>query len=59
MIIVQLSFSIYTNVQFSEQEDLQKSLSNNFCPYSSQNDEEEYDEDGNIYQTAQSSNPTN
>lgn len=32
VIIIQLSFSIYTNIQFAHQEDLQKGISNTFCP---------------------------
>lgn len=31
LIIVQLAFSIYTNVQFSQQEDFQRNISNSFC----------------------------
>lgn len=63
LIIVQLSFSIYTNIQFAQQEDLQKSISNTFCPnpthVQGQEEEDQYDEEGNIYQTAQPTNPNN
>lgn len=53
LIIVQLAFSIYTNVQFSQQEDFQRNVSNSFCAGPSQTyDEEEYDDEGNIYQSA-------
>jgi len=61
VIIIQLSFSIYTNIQFSQQEDLQKGISNTFCPNPQKyvDDEDNYDEEGNVYQTSQSSNPSN
>ena len=55
MIILQMAFSVYTNIQSTHQEELQRSISDNFCPNPQRpNEEDEYDEDGNIYQTAQS-----
>ena len=49
-IIWQYAFSVYTNVQFSSQESLQRGISNVFCPDARrQVDEDQYDEDGNIF----------
>ena len=57
-IIWQLGLSVYTNIQWSYQEDIQKGISSTFCPNNRNYDEEEQlDEDGNIYQTAQHLNP--
>lgn len=53
LILVQLAATIYVGTQSSSQEDLQRSLSASFCaapaPLAT---EDEYDDEGNIYQTA-------
>jgi hypothetical protein len=54
VIITQLSFAIYTNIQFGQQEDLQRGIYNTFCPnpQRSLDEDDNYDEEGNAYQTS-------
>lgn len=50
-IIWQFAFSVYTNIQFTRQENIQRGISYFFCPEVRRaNDEDQFDEDGNIYQ---------
>jgi len=51
MIVLQLSFSIFTNVQFSSNDELNKSIYSSLCPNPPKGDDEEdlYDDEGNAY----------
>ena len=53
-----MSFSVYANVQFDRQQEIQRGITQYFCPtYRGVEEEEQYDEDGNIYQQAAHQNP--
>jgi len=58
MIVLQLSFSIFTNVQFSTNDELNKSIYSSLCPNPPKGEDEEdlYDDEGNAYQTSSSLN---
>jgi hypothetical protein len=53
VIVLQLAFSIYTNVSLGQQEEMQRGIYNVFCPnpHSALDEEDAYDEEGNVYQT--------
>jgi hypothetical protein len=51
-IIWQMSFSVYTNIQFNRQHVLLKGISDFFCPEARRDDTDQYDEDGQIFQQA-------
>lgn len=61
LMLAQLSFAIYTRISIAQQEEFQKDMYHTFCPDPQHNfeDEETYDEEGNLQPPIQASSSQN